>query len=379
MRVCLVVPHFLPHIGGGEQLYYDIAKGLKENGHEVRVITSSSGGIHGNVPFDGIDTYYYDWKMLFGHPILKNSDLKPHIEWADIVHTTMFTTATKTRRNAVRYKKPCVITVHEVLGKKWFWIESSKIKALLFDIYERFICKQSFQAYHVVSDSTKKDFEYFCGKKNNIYRIYNSIEMPSDDEISKANIHIRDYFGLTNEKCFLYYGRPAPNKGVFILEEAIKILKERNQIPNNVKFCWILANDPAPQRIKFMQLIEKYGIQDNVIIRNSVKRNELFKIISEADYVIIPSITEGFGFCAVEACTLKRKVIYSSGGSLPEVVFGKCLEFKNRNVNDLADKLHKVIKYGESAFENIATKSFEKERMVKEIISMYNDVLAREK
>lgn len=374
MRVCLVVPHFLPHIGGGEQLYYDIANGLISNGHEVRVVTSSSGGIYGNVPYEKIDTYYYNWKMLFGHPLLKCRDLKQHIEWADMVHTTMFTTATKTRLVAAKYKKPCVITIHEVLGNKWFWIESSKVKAFIFDFYERFICKQNFQAYHVVSNSTKNDFKRFCGDKNNIYMIYNSIEIPQSNTIEKENISIKNYFGLNTEKCFLYYGRPAPNKGIFVLIKAIDILNKRNLIPNNVKFCFILAKDPAQQRIKFLQLIGQYELQNIVIVRDSVKRMELFKMISEADCVIVPSITEGFGFCAVEACTLNGKIIYSNGGSLPEVVFGKCLEFENRNANDLAHKIQNVIKQGDKAYSDKKVKHFEKERMISEIMLMYNEV-----
>jgi glycosyltransferase involved in cell wall biosynthesis len=372
----MVVPHFLPHVGGGEQLYFDIAKGLAEEGYEVRVVTSSSAGVYGNVPYQGIDTYYYTWKMFCGHPIVKSKDISEHIKWADLVHTTMFTTATKTRLMAKKYGKPCVITIHEVLGNKWFWIEKSKIKALMFDFYERFICRQLFDAYHVVSDATKKDYEHFCGKKRNVIRIHNSIELPDIKEVEKEDIELKEYFELKDgEKSFLYFGRPAPNKGVFVLEEAIHILKQEGKIPSNIKFCWLLAKDPAPQREKLLALMNKHGIMESVKIQNSVKRNELFKLIHDTDYVIIPSITEGFGFCAVEACWLKKKIIYSSGGSLPEVVFGECLMFQNRNARDLADKISSVISNKEGVFDLIPEKEFKKERMIQEIIKMYKSLV----
>ena len=375
MKVCMIIPHFLPHIGGGEQLYYDIAKGLKMRGYEVRVVSSSSSGLVGNAPYDGIDTYYYDWRIFCGHPIVRAKDLKEHIQWADIVHTTMFTTATKTRWLSKKYGKPCVLTIYEVLGNKWFWIEDSKIKALLFDCYERFICMQKFQAYHVISDATGSDFARFCGKREGVRRIYCSIDMPSREEINKEAILIQDYFELgQKERVFLYFGRPAPNKGIFILEQAIEILKKRQAIPDDVKFCWLLAKDPAAGRERLRRRIKEMELSDVVKIKPSVKRNELFKLIISADYVIIPSITEGFGFCAAEACSLGKKVIYSSGGSLPEVVYGKCLEFENRNAENLADKLQMVIEKGDVAFQTIAEKSFEKERMVDDIIQMYCDV-----
>lgn len=377
MKVCMVVPHFLPHIGGGEQLYYDIAKGLIENGYEVRVITSSSGGVKGNKPYEGVDAYYYDWSMFCGHPIVRFEDIKMHIEWADVIHTTMFTTATKTRILAQRMQKPCIITIHEVLGNKWFWIEKSKIKAFLFDVYERFICKQKFQAYHVVSDATKQDYEKFCGKNDKIFRIYNSVHMPSMESIKESLIDVKKYFELgESDKCFLFYGRPAPNKGVFVLEEAIEILATRGVIPDDIKFCMLLAKDPAPQREILIRKLNEKNLMSVVKIKPSVSRMQLFKIISQSDYVIIPSITEGFGFCAVEACSLNKHVIYSSGGSLPEVVFGKCLEFENRNAKDLADKIQQVIQKGPDVFTDIPRKEFKTERMVNEIIAMYRTVLS---
>ena len=376
MRVCMIVPHFLPHVGGGEQLYFDIAKGLQEKGHEVRVITSSSAGITGNVPYKGIDSYYFNWKMFCGHPIVKARDIEEHIKWADLVHTTVFTTATKSRIISKKYKKKCIITIHEVLGNKWFWIEDNKIKALMFDIYERLICKQKFDAYHVVSDATKRDYEKFCGKTDKIYRIYNSVDLPSFEKIRDEKITIKDYFGIKeDEKCFLFFGRPAVNKGIFVLEEAIKKLNKKNLIPSNIKFCWLIARDPAPRREQLLDLLKKHDLEVIVKVMPSVKRNELFKLIMDADYVIIPSITEGFGFCAVEACSLEKKVLYSSGGSLPEVVYGKCLEFENMNSDDLANKIENIINMDEDAFEDIEVKHFEKNRMVNEIIDMYESTV----
>ena len=178
-----------------------------------------------------------------------------------------------------------------------------------------------------------------------------------------------------DEKCFLYFGRPAPNKGVFVLEEAIKKLNDKEKIPKNVKFCWLLAKDPAEQREKLMSLMEKHHIMDKIVIKSSVKRKELFKLIMEADWIIVPSVTEGFGFSAAEACSLGSKIIYSSGGSLPEVVFGETLMFENRNAVDLAEKIYKVIQERDKAFDHIPVKKFDKELMTRELIKLYQKVL----
>ncbi len=314
--------------------------------------------------------------MICGHPVIRIKDIREHIRWSDLVHTTMFTTATKTRILSQYYQKPCILTIHEVLGNKWFWVERSKLKALLFKIYESKVCKQPFNAYHVVSDSTKKDYERLCGKDNMVVRIYNSVQMIQLEKVEQELISVKDYFNLEErERSFLYFGRPARNKGVFILEAAVAKLYREGKVPENVRFCWLLAEEPCGQRQMLLDSMERHGIMDKVSVRESVNRKKLMKIISGVDYVIIPSITEGFGFCAVEACTLGKNVIYSSGGSLPEVVFGKCLMFHNMDVDDLAEKLQMVIERGDKVFKHIPEKYFEKDRMVAEMLCLYKRVL----
>lgn len=376
MKICIVVPHFAPHVGGGEKLFLDIAKGLKRSGHEVRVVTSAVSGLYGRNLYQGIDVWYCDWKSFFGHPIVMKKDLKEHVQWADIVHTTLFTTAPQARSMAKRYKRPCVLTVYEVLGNKWFWFVDSKILALMFRVYEYLLCKQKFSAYHMISDATKRDYEKFIGKRGQMVRIYCSVKLPEIDRVKTENIDIHDYFELgKEEKCFLYFGRPAPNKGIFVFEKAIEILARKKAIPEHVKFCMILANEPSDQRKKLLDEIEEKKLSKYIKIRESVSRDELNKLIFDADYVVIPSIAEGFGLSAAEACGLGKHVIYSSGGSLPEVVSGKCLEFENRNEVDLAEKLLSVIKHGDNAFQFVPAKKFEESRMIKELIELYEKVV----
>ena len=315
---------------------------------------------------------------MFGHPRVKMNDLKEHIQWADIVHTTMFTTATKARRCAAKFRKPCVITVHEVIGDKWNWFVSSKPKALAFRMYEKFICRQRYDAIHVDSDATRRDFIRFIGKRDNLKRIYLGAHMPSPEEYRDLPISFRDYFELLpGETGFLYYGRPAVNKGIFILEEAVNILNKAGKIPQNIKFCWVLSDRPEAEREELLGRIKKHGLGNVIKIKPSLERMKLFKVVSGADCVVVPSITEGFGFCAVEACSLERPVIYSDGGSLPEVVFGKTISFKNRDSLDLASKLEKVINKKEDAFAFVSEKTFETEKMVQSMIQLYRNTIKR--
>ena len=376
MKICIIVPHFAPYVGGGEKLFLDIAKGLRERDHEVRVVTSAVSGLCGYHCYEGIDVWYCEWKSFCGHPLVVAKDLQEHVKWADLVHTTLFTTAPQARRMARKFEKPCVLTVYEVLGNKWFWFVDSKVMAFMFRVYEYLLCRQKFSAYHMISDATRRDYEKYIGERDSMVRIYCSVKPLKIDEIQKETIEIHDYFNLKkNETSFLYFGRPAPNKGIFVLEKAIEILNQKKEIPDDVKFCLLLAKEPADKRKKLLDAIEQKQLGKYISIKESVSRNELNKLIVDADYVVIPSIAEGFGFSAVEACDLGKSVIYSNGGSLPEVVFGNCLEFENRSAMDLAQKLLSVIQFGDSAFSVIPPKTFEESRMLEELIALYDKCL----
>ncbi len=374
MKIAFIVPHFPPHIGGGEQLYFDVCKGLVLRGHNVRVVTSSSGGVSGFMNLDGIDVWYCNWKLVFGHPIVRMRDIEEHVRWCDIVHTAIYSTALKSISASDKTHRPCVVTLHEVMGDKWSFFEVNPLKAAAFRFYENLILKRA-QNVHVVSESTRRDYEKYCHDPGRVFMIYNFLNLPADESVRSENITFKKTFGLKeDERGILYFGRPAANKGIFVLIEAIRLLRD-HLAGKNIFFCLILSRDPQKGRQKVLKLIDSYGLTEYVRIIDSLPRGRLLKVLSEADLCVIPSVTEGFGYAACEACYYKRPVISSDGGSLREVVSGRAVFFENRNSNDLKDKLFDYIENGTDHFENIPEKVFDKDRIIDSYISMYDTLL----
>lgn len=135
-----------------------------------------------------------------------------------------------------------------------------------------------------------------------------------------------------------------------------------------------MSDTPMKQKEKFLKYIDENYLTEYVAVHSLVERKLLFEVINDADYVVVPSITEGFGLSAVEACNMGKCILHSSGGSLPELVFGKCLEFENRNSSDLVEKIAKVILRREDAFNVISMKKFVEETMAENLISMYQSL-----
>ena len=96
-------------------------------------------------------------------------------------------------------------------------------------------------------------------------------------------------------------------------------------------------------------------------------------MIRAADCVIIPSLSEGFGYNALEANSLGTPLVVSDAGSLPEVVSGKHLFFKSKNQEDLAEKIGAIAK-GE--WDYLPLKNFAWENCVESYLRVYSQFIS---
>lgn len=373
MKIAYILPHFYPYVGGGEKMFYDIAVAFQRAGHEVRVVTREVLPDYvGLCRIDGISVNYRPWKEMFGHPFPVKEDIEEVIEWCDIVHTSIFTTAPIVSKLARKYKKPAVLSIYEVRGSKWFKCDNF-FKACIYYTVEQYTCRQKFDAYHAISEATKKDIRKYCNRPN-VYRVYLANDMTKVDPNVKFSL--REYFGLPETTpVFLYYGRPGRTKGIRVFAKAIERLLAKHKINTNYRFCFILGKEPEKEREQFLKYIRDKRLQKYIIVRDSVERKQLASCITQADCVVVPSLTEGFGYSALEACQLGARLIHSDGGSLAEVSFGVCRSFKNGDSSDLAEKLLKVMDDEPDAFSYVSDKIFSYSAMQEGIMNIYKKVL----
>ena len=79
----------------------------------------------------------------------------------------------------------------------------------------------------------------------------------------------------------------------------------------------ILAKEPADRYDSIVRRIRQLDLGDRVRILDPRPRSELPDYVGSADCVVVPSLSEGFGFTAVEACALDLPVVVTRAGSLP--------------------------------------------------------------
>jgi len=123
--------------------------------------------------------------------------------------------------------------------------------------------------------------------------------------------------GIADGPIYLYFGRAGLSKGLGYLIEAARIIHRARPDSHGI---FILARDPLAPYERALRQIAQYGLAGHVIVLDPVPRAELPGFLLAADCVVVPSISEGFGYAAVEAATLGCPVVTTTGHSVEEVL-----------------------------------------------------------
>ena len=130
-------------------------------------------------------------------------------------------------------------------------------------------------------------------------------------------------------------------KGFNMAAEAIAELKDD---PYQLKFLFSPREDGKEIADKLLQ----HGISRNQLIVRSFNSNRevLGNLFCEVDLAIMPSRTEGFGLCGLEALSAGLPVLISGnsglGGALKKVLFGSHYVIDSENPKDWAKKIRDV-------------------------------------
>ncbi len=124
---------------------------------------------------------------------------------------------------------------------------------------------------------------------------------------------IRSEIGvLASDQLVLYVGRLQPVKGV---EYGIRAFAKALSMNSNLHLA--LAGE-GEQRAELVNLVIELNIQEKVSFLGA--RRDLPDVLSAADSVLMPSLTEGFPRVAIEAMAAAKPVIATRVGGVPEAV-----------------------------------------------------------
>ncbi|MFP4117807.1 MAG: glycosyltransferase family 4 protein, partial [Candidatus Woesearchaeota archaeon] len=362
MKILFVLDYYYPYQGGSEVLFRNLAEGLAAKGYDVTVVTSRFEGTKRRETIAGVKVRRISVPPFIRRPffmLLALPWLLFNAKRFDIIHTTSCGSSVSAWIASRLLRIPAVITVHEVLGKDWDVLYGKfPLVPNLSRVSESMALSLPFDRHICVSHSTKKNLSRLIDKRR-ITVVHNAVDHDhwNPSKYKGARKKIRRKLGIKDKEfLYLFYGRPGVTKGVEYLAKALPCIREN--VPDS-KALFILGTEPKERYGIIKSLLKKNG-GGSVILHKPLPYKILPEYIMAADCVVVPSITEGFGFCVAEACSLKRPVVASNTTSIPEVISGKFLLVPPRDPKAIAKAVQyvKEKKYMKTPLKRFMKKDF---------------------
>ena len=163
----------------------------------------------------------------------------------------------------------------------------------------------------------------------------------------------------------LYYGRIAPNKG---LENA---LRHFAFLPKDFTFV-IVGSGEINYEQSLAALCGNLNVKDRVVFLGSISDLELSNQLAEAEFILLPSLYEGFGLTLVESLAARKKVIAQKNESFIDILTDlNHKEFLFDFTGDTEKLFDKIMSLREKTIDNIDLSKYSFEDIAKIIYNYY--------
>lgn len=365
MNVLMVTNGFI--YGGAQRYVTLLANALAEEGNKVLVI--SSGGpsvkrLHKRAIHKVVDSIPKTSKsgIMETAKVIEDICLKEKI---DLTHCSSLTGLEATSLTQSRIAVPIIFTAHSVtmFGSP---IVGSEIDKKV----NKVIAVSNFITNHLRKTGlpSRKINLVYHGVDTNKFR-----ERKLEPNI-KSSLGIKD-----SERVVMCVARLEPVKGINHLVEAIPMVLERR---DNIKVLFV---GDGSQKENYERLARSLGVENKVLFLGAKENVEEF--LSIADVFCLPSIREALSYAILEAMAEGRPVVATRVGGISEAVVDKFtgLLVPPGNIRELASTINRLLEDRELAKElGINAKSrvkeyFKFERMIRETVAVYKEVLEGEK
>lgn len=380
MKILLGIPEYPPyHVGGGGEVYKQLAENYKKLGHDVVVIygyyktKSWNEKIKEYVDDAGIKFYQipeipYPKSMPFLRTVMLPNfkawkQLKKIIkkENPDVAHLHGYGLPFINILSKILYNLGIkyIFTIH---GYPETQNKSNIIVRLVWNIYVKFIMNKTLRNADVITCVS----DYIKNDSRNIYQnksvtIYNGINL-KDYETVGNNINLRKKYNIDNDELIIFsLGRISEMKG---FQEVIKIMPKLKD--SGIKIKYLIAGNDDGYKYILEKKIEMLGLQDNVVFVGFLDLEDKKQYLQQCDIFAIPSLWEPFGLVALEGIVFNKVILTTEIGGLKEI-----LSNYKRKINIYDENITNVIKLNRNIFIN--NKYIPKKFTWKYIVNIYLD------
>lgn len=319
LNICILSSAPFPPKEGIGNYIYNLSKEFVERGENVTIITR--GGLHKT------ESYIYEGIKIMKPPFIPLYPFHVHIHGlfvgnifkymkakTDIIHIH------SPLSPIINTKLPIISTFHtpmktdianfETTG---LFVYESKAQVKISCILENQLLKRS-DLITVVSKSVFKELEKEYNVEPERMRIvHNGV----DDNLFYP-LENNNNSESSENKYILFVGRLTYRKGLFDLIYSAKYIKKKYP---NIRFI-IVGNGHLVDKIKIM--IKNLGLENNVIIKGFISKEELVRLYQNATIYVVPSHYEGLPTVLLEAMSCGLAVIATAiSGNLDVIIPGE--------------------------------------------------------
>ncbi|MEK7253443.1 MAG: glycosyltransferase family 4 protein [Bacteroidota bacterium] len=380
LHILFVLENYYPNIGGVETLFKKLAEHLAAEGHRATIITTR---LRKNDPpeeyLGNLRILRYRFFNRYFFTLLAVFPVLFYAGKCDLVHTTSYNAALPAWLGARLRRRKVIITFHEVWGKMWFELPfMGRFGKRLHFLFEQLILRLNIDCFVGVSNSTSENLAKSGIPPNRLRTIFNGIDyqdfcaknhLSESPKLSERLSSQATGNGLSETPfTYTYFGRLGVSKGLDILLEAARVFQAKFPFS---RLKLIVPKTPAGFFKLILDEIEKKGLNNHIQLLHHLPFEELKAELIASDCVVIPSMSEGFCFAAVESIALGVPVISSGKGALREVVSNKFITMKTLTPADLVQALEQA-RIGE--WQTSPVKKFEISQTLTAYLNLYRDL-----
>lgn len=399
MKICYISSFYPPLIFGGAEIYVQrISEKLSQHGHEIVVITTNS-----NINIKSSIEEKNGVKIIRVHPLniyaiyttlSKPNIIKPIWYILDMLNLHAYLIV----KNILRKEKPDIVHVHNFKG---FSLAFDAVKnlnlPLIFTVHDYFLeCPKEnlFRSSQEICLNPSPLCWFYAGfqkylkdnkpdiitapsafvinklKKDGFFQNARTMKLPLGIELDNIEKIEKNYKTIH----ILFVGRLNEYKGVHILINAFKQLKQKNI------YLHIVGQGKEKEELK-----KEAKDRSNIRFYGFLSGSELIKLYKIANILIAPSIWyETFGIVIIESFKYSTPVIASNIGGFPELVENghNGFLFEPGNVDELKKILEYLIanpkeleRLSDNAFESV--KKYSMEGHTKKLTKLYEELIER--
>jgi glycosyltransferase involved in cell wall biosynthesis len=322
MRILMASESYYPNIDGGAVARRNLARRLKDRGHEVAVVAPGFYNRNYEEELDGIRVFrpkgrtlpvYSDYKFS-AFPLREVKRIINEFEPDVIDLNSPYQIGMSALACGKKKKIPVIGTIHVQPENMLMSVHNTKFLFTFLEKVAWFYIINFFNRCDYVTSPTPTAVNMFRnhGLKTEARAISSGIDLSLFKSENNGE-YLKEKYSIPDKPIVLYTGRISGEKRLDVLINAIPLVLDAYD-------AYFVICGEGRERKNIEALVNRLGLSENVTFTGFLPNKEFPDIYSIADIFAIPSESELQSIVTMEACASGLPIVAAGKDALPELV-----------------------------------------------------------